>query len=246
MPFGKLGGGTSRGTGEGGGGIAAAFLMEKGLGANAQRDRRRWKGLLIGVDQAGAGPDWKMTKVARVPADPIQAKLTFNSGGNNPSTITVTLPANRDNSGLGARGNEWSMPVTAGNVTAVNGNSATKTWTIVSTTTNTYADVAAAMRNSMGAGNVVLTGPGSQRFGNAGGLDFAGGQDAAPIEAEIDSATKTVTIKYDNGDTQAEVKAALDANAALTVIEIAGTKLASSPEAVTDNVDLPLVEYFNP
>ena len=230
-------------------GLPGAYLFESGL-TEFEREHGQIRGLMIGLERAQAGPDWFMDARARNPENPVQATLTFNSGGNNPSTITVTLPANRDNSGLGARGNEWSMPVTAGNVTAVNGDSATKRWTIVSTPTNTYADVAAVMRASMGAGNVVLAGPGTQRFGNAGGLDFAGGQDAEEITAEVDAdaTSPKITLVYSNNTQQACLDAwdglEIDGATILRCKELGGTDLTVRPEPVA-NVGRPFDQYYS-
>ena len=231
-------------------GLPGAYLFESGL-TEFEREHGQIRGLMIGLERAQAGPDWFMDARDRM-ENAVQATLEFNSGGNNPSRIRVTLPPNRDNSGLGARGNGWSMPITAGAATAVNGNSATRTWTIVSSPTNTYADMATAMRNAMGAGNVQLTGPGTQRFGNSGGLNFAGGVDAEDITAELDAdaTPPKITLVYDpNVDDLEDCRDAwdgleIDGATILRCKELGGTDLTVRPEPVA-NVGRPFDQYYS-
>lgn len=238
------------GSGLGGGGIPAAFVAQKGLSNNDLRDHK-WKGLLIGLERAEAGSDWALAKQPRTPVDPIQATVQFNSGGNNPSTITITMPAFRDNSALGALGNGWRVTIGAGAMTSVRGNVATRAWEVTSTTTNTYGQMATAMANAIGSANVVLAGPGTQRFGNSGGLTFAGGQDAAEISATVDdtSTPPKVTIIYDNNDEQGDICTALDGlvvdeDTTLRCTLIAGSTAAASPEG-TNTGERPFDLYYS-
>ena len=197
--IGRVSGGGDGGSGAGGaGGIPAAVLFETGLSASDKRDQK-WKGLLVGLERAEAGPDWSLATQARNPVANTQAKYVLASGAN---SITITLP---EALAVGADGNEWDFVTEASSDNVARVDQANKR--IVVRTVGFGLAQLAGWINAIEAlrGSAVVVGNGNTNFvGNAvpRQADFSGGVTAQAIGATADEATKVVTLIYDNNDTQ--------------------------------------------
>ena len=212
------------GGGSGAGGIPATILFQAGLSAPDKSTNRKWRGLLVGLERAGAGPDFVLATQARNPVDDTQARYTLASGAN---SITITLPAAL---AVGADGNDWDFVTEASSDNVARVDSANRR--IVVRTVGFGLAQLAGWINAVAAlaGSAVVTGDGNTNFvGNAvpRQADFSGGATAQPIGATVqpEATPPTLTLIYDAADTQMECRDAwegleIDADTTLRCSEV--------------------------
>ena len=207
-PAGGVGTASGGPGGAGVGGIPAAILFESGLSA-PDRAARKWKGLLIGLERVGAGPDYVLATQARNPTASTQATYTLASGAN---SITITLPTTL---AVGAAGNDWDFVTEASSDNVARIDQANRR--IVVRTVGFGLSQLAGWINAVAglSGAAVVTGDGNTNFvGNAvpRQADFSGGVTEQKIGATIDAdaTPPVVTLIYDNADTQMECRDAWD------------------------------------
>ena len=223
------------GGGTGGGGIPAAILFQAGLSEPDRTNNRKWRGLLLGLERAQAGPEFVLATQARNPVDDTQAKYTLASGAN---SITITLPASL---AVGADGNDWDFVTEASSDNVARVDVANRR--IVVRTVGFGLAQLAGWINAVAAlsGAAVVTGDGNTNFvGNAvpRQADFSGGVTAQAIGATIDAEATppVVTLIYDNADTQMECRDAwegfeIDADTTLRCSEVGNWDAAVAVEA---------------
>ena len=221
------GSGVSRGGGGGGsGGIPAAILFQSGLTGNNKRDRK-WKGLLLGLERAGAGADWKLATVARSTAQAqATAFLNLTADGGQTGRVTVTMPSDV---AVGAAGNDWTWTFNRdSSVFSVTVNANLRQIIVTSfgfTLTQLAQQVNAALTGTpavvTGTGSLTLTGAGLDNLSR----DFTGGVSQETIGATVDAASQTLTVRYAINDTQMACRDAweglvIDADTTLRCTEV--------------------------
>ena len=226
----STGSGSGSGSGGGSGGIPATALFQSGLSNDDIREHK-WRGLMIGLERAGAGPDWKLTTVARdATAVDSQATVTITVSG---STLALTLPTS---AAVGAAGNSWSVvfdTTTDGALTIphVDTNAQTITLRAIAGTTD-LSHWATAWNDAFGAGLATFTGNANLNSPTSGSHNFSGGTSVEPISASMVVGTKTVTVRFASADTIMECRDAwegfdLGDDTTLRCKEVGATSLSS-------------------
>ena len=238
-PGGRGGGRGSGGTiggGAGSGGVPAVILFEPGLSTTAKAERK-WKGLLVGLEHPGAGADWKLATVDRAEAQAqATAFLPLTGQASQTGRVTLTMP---EDVAVGADGNDWKLTFdrVQSNIT-VTVNRTAKTIN-VSSQGFSLTQLANALNGALTGTPAVVTGTASLILSGTSlnGLerDFSGGITAETIGAEVDADNQTITLRYDDADTQMECRDAwegleLDEDTRLRCTEVG----AWNPSAVVE------------
>ncbi|MCY4430606.1 MAG: hypothetical protein OXC11_09470 [Rhodospirillales bacterium] len=241
------------GGGAGAGNIPAAWLPETGL-SDADVRNHEWKGVYIGLGREGAGADWRL--VTERGNTPTNAELTIPGVGG-AGSLSVSL----DGTGIGGlptagdAGNPWVIRVgdAAGAVvTAAHAGGAIR---IVNVEIPAAGATLTAVANALNAinGITAAAAAGNNAFPRVNGasLDeyrFAGGLDGDELGAEMDAATRVITLKHQAGHDQADIVAAIngfeiDTDTRLYAVLLGGSNGNASPQAPP--LSRPFSEFFS-